>query len=197
MFNTPYSDTCSMVGLALGETIIMARRLGDKNISMYVGIWDKPVSGPHEVRGRTFRVIGYGNVGSQLPMLAERPSMKVYFYGIADHLVLGNVTRVCSLQELFELCETTTIYMDGRAPNAHMIGEREFSQMRSRTLFLNLYWGNVVDTGTLATALKSGRIASAAADVFPSEPENGEELLVSPLWDTPSVIPALHVGGPT
>ena len=123
--------------------------------------------------------------------------MKVYFYDIVDRLALGNATRVYSLQELFELCETITMHVDGRASNAHMIGEKEFSQMRPRTLFLNLCRGNVVDVDALAAALKSGHIAGAAVDVFPSEPKNREEPFVSPLQGIPNVILTPHVGGST
>lgn len=166
VFNAPYSNTRSVVELALGEIITMARRLGDKNANMHAGIWDKSANGSHEVRGRTLGIIGYGNIGSQLSVLAEGLGMKVYFYDIVDRLALGNATRVYSLQELFELCETITMHVDGRASNAHMIGEKEFSQMRPRTLFLNLCRGNVVDVDALAAALKSGHIAGAAVDVI-------------------------------
>ena len=197
MFNAPYSNTRSVVELALGEIITMARRLGDKNANMHAGIWDKSANGSHEVRGRTLGIIGYGNIGSQLSVLAEGLGMKVYFYDIVDRLALGNATRVYSLQELFELCETITMHVDGRASNAHMIGEKEFSQMRPRTLFLNLCRGNVVDVDALAAALKSGHIAGAAVDVFPSEPKNREEPFVSPLQGIPNVILTPHVGGST
>ena len=195
VFNAPYSNTRSVVELALGEIITMARRLGDKNANMHAGIWDKSANGSHEVRGRTLGIIGYGNIGSQLSVLAEGLGMKVYFYDIVDRLALGNATRVYSLQELFELCETITMHVDGRASNAHMIGEKEFSQMRPRTLFLNLCRGNVVDVDALAAALKSGHIAGAAVDVFPSEPKTREEPFVSPRQGIPNVILTPPGGG--
>ena len=106
VFNAPYSNTRSVVELALGEIITMARRLGEKNANMHAGVWDKSANGSHEVRGRTLGIIGYGNIGSQLSVLAEGLGMKVYFYDIVDRLALGNATRVYSLQELFERCET-------------------------------------------------------------------------------------------
>ena len=197
VFNAPYSNTRSVVELALGEIITMARRLGDKNASMHAGIWDKSANGSHEVRGRTLGIVGYGNIGSQLSVLAEAMGMKVYFYDVVDRLALGNATRVDSMQELFETCETISLHVDGRASNARLIGEREFAQMRPRTLFLNLCRGNVVDVDALAAALQSGHIAGAAVDVFPDEPKSKDELFVSPLQGISNVILTPHVGGST
>ena len=197
VFNAPYSNTRSVVELALGEIITMARRLGDKNASMHAGIWDKSANGSHEVRGRTLGIVGYGNIGSQLSLLAEAMGMKVYFYDVVDRLALGNATRVDSMQELFETCETISLHVDGRASNARLIGEREFAQMRPRTLFLNLCRGNVVDVDALAAALQSGHIAGAAVDVFPDEPKSKDEPFVSPLQGISNVILTPHVGGST
>ena len=197
VFNAPYSNTRSVVELALGEIITMARRLGDKNASMHAGIWDKSANGSHEVRGRTLGIVGYGNIGSQLSVLAEAMGMKVYFYDVVDRLALGNATRVDSMQELFETCETISLHVDGRASNARLIGEREFAEMRPRTLFLNLCRGNVVDVDALAAALQSGHIAGAAVDVFPDEPKSKDEPFVSPLQGISNVILTPHVGGST
>ena len=197
VFNAPYSNTRSVVELALGEIITMARRLGDKNASMHAGIWDKSANGSHEVRGRTLGIVGYGNIGSQLSVLAEAMGMKVYFYDVVDRLALGNATRVDSMQELFETCETISLHVDGRASNARLIGEREVAQMRPRTLFLNLCRGNVVDVDALAAALQSGHIAGAAVDVFPDEPKSKDEPFVSPLQGISNVILTPHVGGST
>jgi len=197
VFNAPYSNTRSVVELALGEIITMARRLGDKNASMHAGIWDKSANGSHEVRGRTLGIVGYGNIGSQLSVLAEAMGMKVYFYDVVDRLALGNATRVDSMQELFETCETISLHVDGRASNARLIGEREFAQMRPRTLFLNLCRGNVVDVDALAAALQSGHIAGAAVDVSPDEPKSKDEPFVSPLQGISNVILTPHVGGST
>ena len=197
VFNAPYSNTRSVVELALGEIITMARRLGDKNASMHAGIWDKSANGSHEVRGRTLGIVGYGNIGSQLSVLAEAMGMKVYFYDVVDRLALGNATRVDSMQELFETCETISLHVDGRASNARLIGEREFAQMRPRTLFLNLCRGNVVDVDALAAALQSGHIAGAAVDVFPDEPKSKDEPFVSPLQGISNVVLTPHVGGST
>lgn len=197
VFNAPYSNTRSVVELALAEIIAMARHLGDQNADMHAGRWNKSAIGSHEVRGRTLGIVGYGNIGSQLSVLAESMGMNVYFYDIVDRLALGNATRVDSLDELFETCETITLHVDGRPSNKNLIGAKEFAKMRPRTLFLNLCRGNVVDIDALAEVLRSGHIAGAAVDVFPSEPKVKDEPFVSPLQGIPNVILTPHVGGST
>ncbi|MDO5066335.1 MAG: phosphoglycerate dehydrogenase [Propionibacteriaceae bacterium] len=197
VFNAPYSNTRSVVELALGEIIAMARRLGDRSAGMHAGVWDKTAVGSHEVRGRTLGIIGYGNIGSQLSVLAEALGMRVYFYDLVDRLALGNATRVDSMEELFATCETISLHVDGRAANKNLIGAKEFAQMRPRTLFLNLCRGNVVDIDALAEVLRSGHIAGAAVDVFPSEPKSKDEPFVSPLQGIPNVLLTPHVGGST
>lgn len=197
VFNAPYSNTRSVVELALGEIIAMARRLSDRNADMHAGVWDKSAVGAHEVRGRTLGIVGYGNIGSQLSVLAEALGMRVYFYDLVDRLALGNATRVDSMEELFATCETISLHVDGRASNKNLIGAEEFAQMRPRTLFLNLCRGNVVDIDALAEVLHSGHIAGAAVDVFPSEPKSRNEPFSSPLQGIPNVILTPHVGGST
>src|SRR5580698_1668702 len=71
VFNAPFSNTRSVVELALAEIIAMARRLPEKNTQMHAGVWDKSAKGAHEVRGRKLGIVGYGNIGTQLSVLAE------------------------------------------------------------------------------------------------------------------------------
>ena len=196
-FNAPYSNTRSVVELAVGEIIALARRLADKNRNMHDGLWEKSAISSHEIRGRTLGIVGYGNVGSQLSVLAEAMGMRVYFYDVADRLPLGNARKVDSLDELLSKCETITLHVDGRASNTNMIGAREFALMPRRALFLNLSRGHLVDHEALADALKSGHIAGAAVDVFPKEPKKRDDQFVSPLQGIPNVILTPHVGGST
>ena len=197
VFNAPYSNTRSVVELAIGEIISMARRLTDRNRDMHAGVWDKSAGGSHEVRGRTLGIVGYGNIGSQLSIIAEALGMRVLFYDVADRLALGNARRVDSLDELLAEAETISVHVDGRAENKHLFGAAEFAKMRPRSLFLNLCRGPVVDIDALQEALVSGHIAGAAIDVFPSEPKSKGEPFVSPLQNVPNVILTPHVGGST
>jgi len=197
VFNAPFSNTRSVVELAVAEIISLARRLPEKNIGMHNGDWDKSAKGAHEIRGRKLGIIGYGNIGTQLSVIAESLGMSVYFYDIADKLAIGNAKRCSTLNELLESVETVTIHVDGRPGNNGFFGEEEFSRMNPRSLFLNLSRGFVVDHAALRANIESGHIAGAAIDVFPKEPKaNGEEF-VSELRGLDNVILTPHIGGST
>jgi D-3-phosphoglycerate dehydrogenase len=197
VFNAPFSNTRSVVELVIAEIIALARHLTDKNSQMHAGIWDKSAKGAHEVRGRSLGIVGYGNIGSQLSVVAESIGMRVYFYDIADKLALGNARRCETLDELLEVAETVTLHVDGRPGNAGLFGADQFAKMRRRSLFLNLCRGFVVDHEALREQLLSGRIAGAALDVFADEPNNAGDRFISSLQGLPNVILTPHVGGST
>jgi D-3-phosphoglycerate dehydrogenase / 2-oxoglutarate reductase len=197
VFNAPFSNTRSVVELALAEIISMARRLPEKTQQMHAGLWDKSATGAHEVRGRRLGIVGYGNIGTQLSVLAENLGMSVYFYDIADKLALGNARRCSTLHELLETAETVTLHVDGRDGNRGFFGEAEFAAMRPRSLFLNLSRGFVVDHAALRRNIESGHIAGAAIDVFPREPKARGDEFVSELRGLPNVILTPHIGGST
>jgi len=196
-FNAPFSNTRSVVELAIGEIIAMARRLTEKDTSLHKGVWDKNSKGAHEIRGRKLGIVGYGNIGSQLSVVAEMLGLQVYFYDTDDKLALGNAHRCDSLDELLETAEVITLHVDGRSGNAGFFGAEQFARMRPRSLFLNLSRGFVVDYDSLRDHLLSGHIAGAAVDVFPQEPKKRGEAFESPLQNIPNVILTPHVGGST
>lgn len=197
VFNAPFSNTRSVVELVIAEIIAMARHLTDKNAKMHQGIWDKSATGAHEVRGRTLGIVGYGNIGSQLSVVAEALGMRVLFYDVDDKLALGNARRCNSLEELLAEAETVSLHVDGRAGNAGLFGAAQFAMMRPRSLFLNLCRGIVVDHEALREHLLSGHIAGAALDVFETEPKVVGDPFNSSLQGIPNVILTPHVGGST
>ena len=197
VFNAPYSNTRSVVEMALAEIICLARRLVDRDRALHAGSWDKSAAGSHEVRGRTLGIVGYGNIGSQLSVLAEALGMRVLFYDLEEKLALGNAQACDSLEELLERSETVTLHVDGRAGNAGMFGAEQFSRMPRRSLFLNLSRGFVVDHEALRDHVLSGHIAGAAVDVFPEEPREQGDPFTSVLRGLPNVILTPHVGGST
>ena len=198
VFNAPFSNTRSVVELVLAEIIALTRRLTDKNAQMHAGLWDKSAAGSHEVRGRRLGIIGYGNIGGQLSVLAESLGMTVYFYDTADKLALGNAQRCGTMEELLEISDAVTLHVDGRPGNAGLFGEPEFAEMKPGSLFLNLSRGFAVDTLALRRNIKSGHLAGAAVDVFPQEPRSrGEEFHSELRQGLPNVILTPHVGGST
>jgi len=185
------------VELVIAEAIAMARRLTERDRAMHDGVWDKSATGSHEVRGRSIGIVGYGNIGSQLSVVAETLGMHVFFYDTEDKLALGNARRCSSLEELLDSVETVTLHVDGREGNAGIFGAEQFARMRPRSLFLNLSRGFVVDYDALRDAIVSGHLAGAAVDVFPTEPKSRGDRFDSPLRGLPNVILTPHVGGST
>jgi D-3-phosphoglycerate dehydrogenase / 2-oxoglutarate reductase len=197
VFNAPFSNTRSVVELALAELISLTRRLTDKNAALHAGVWDKSAAGSHEVRGRRLGIVGYGNIGAQLSVLAEDLGMTVCFYDIADKLALGNARRCGSLDELLENVDVVTLHVDGRPGNSGLFGEPQFARMRDGSLLLNLSRGFTVDHGALRRHLESGHLAGAAIDVFPDEPNRRGDEFTSELRGLPNVILTPHIGGST
>ena len=197
VFNAPFSNTRSVVELAIAEIISMTRRLTEKNSLMHDGVWDKSADGAHEVRGRTLGIIGYGNIGTQLSVLAENLGMQVLFYDTADKLALGNARRCIAIGDLLAESDVVTLHVDGRPSNQNLFGEAEFARMRRDSLFLNLSRGFVVDYAALRKHIEAGHIAGAAVDVFPVEPKGRGDEFVSELRGLPNVILTPHIGGST
>ncbi|PIV11004.1 phosphoglycerate dehydrogenase [Candidatus Roizmanbacteria bacterium CG03_land_8_20_14_0_80_35_26] len=197
VFNAPYSNTRSVVEIAIGEIIMLYRRIFEKNKKLHQGIWDKLVKNCFEIRGKKLGIIGYGNIGSQLSVLAENLGMEVYFYDAVDKLALGNAIKCESLKELLGKVNVVTLHVDGRETNKNLIGYKEFKLMKDKVLFLNLSRGFVVDIKALADNIKNGKIAGAAIDVFTNEPRKNNEKFICQLQNLPNVILTPHIAGNT
>jgi D-3-phosphoglycerate dehydrogenase len=197
VFNAPFSNTRSVVELTLAELIVLARRIPEKNPKMHQGEWDKSASGSFEIRGKTLGIIGYGNIGAQLSVVAEAVGLKVVYYDMAEKLQLGNAVKVKSLDELLPLADIVTLHIDGRPENQDFFGAKEFALMKPGALFINNARGHVVDVQALAAALRSGQLGGAAIDVFPYEPKTNSESFESELRGLPNVLLTPHIGGST
>ncbi len=196
-FNAPFSNTRSVVELAIGEIIALTRRLTERDKALHAGVWDKSARGAHEIRGRTLGIVGYGNIGSQLSVVAEALGMRVVFYDTAEKLALGNAHRLESLDELLAVADVVSLHVDGRPGNAGLIGRDRFERMRPGSLFLNLSRGFLVDYGALREAIAAGHVAGAAVDVFPDEPKAQGDPFDSELRGLANVILTPHIGGST
>lgn len=197
VFNAPFSNTRSVVELALSEIIILMRNIFDKSNSLHKGIWDKSAKGSYEIRGKKIGIIGYGKIGSQLSVLAEDLGMEVYYYDVLDKLALGNAKKCYTLSELLKKAEIITLHIDGNTRNTNYIGEKEFKQMKNGVIFLNLSRGHVVDIHSLVKNISNGKIKGASIDVFPDEPSGNEDKFISELQNLPNVILTPHIGGST
>ncbi len=197
VFNAPYSNTRSVVELAIAEIIMLMRNLPDKTESMKKGSWDKSATNSFEIRGKKLGLVGYGNIGTQLSVVAEAMGMEIYFYDLVDKLAIGNAKKCDTLEELLNLSDIVSLHVDGRPENKNFIGEKEFSQMKDGVTFLNLARGFVVEIPALVQALQSGKVRGAGVDVFPQEPKNNQEEFVSELRIMNNVILTPHIGGST
>ncbi len=197
VFNAPFSNTRSVVELAIGEIILLTRNLPDRIGEMHQGVWNKSAKGSNEVRGKKLGIVGYGNIGAQLSVVAEALGFDVYYYDLVEKLALGNATKCKSLDELLQKVDVITLHVDGRKENKNMIGEHEFQQMRDGAIFLNLARGQVVDVDALKKHIESGKIRGAGIDVFPKEPKTNKEEFESVLRGLPNLILTPHIGGST
>ena len=197
VFNAPYSSARSVVELALGEILLLYRRAFEKSQLQHKGMWAKSAKDAHEIRGKKLGIIGYGNIGSQLSVLAEMMGMEVYFYDLVEKPALGNAKKCNSLEELLTIADVVSIHVDGRKSNTNLISEKEFKRMKDGALFINLSRGFIVDLEALAKYITTGKIKGAAIDVFPKEPKSNEEPFISPLQNLPNVILTPHIGGST
>ena len=195
VFNDPHSNSRSVAELALGQIIMLMRRIFAASTEMHGGQWNKTAAGAHEVRGLVLGIVGYGRIGSQLSDLAEALGMRVIFSDVTDVLARGNAKR-CSFEEVLRQADIVSLHVDGKPRNRNLFGDGEFRMMKSGACFLNLSRGFVVDHEALARYLRDGRISGAAVDVFPNEPE-ARGPFASPLQGLPNVILTPHIGGST
>lgn len=195
VFNDPHSNSRSVAELAMGEIILLLRRTFEASTQLHGGVWNKSSAGSHEVRGLTLGIVGYGKIGSQVSDLAEALGMRVVFHDVAHVLARGNA-RPVSFRELLATADVITLHVDGKMQNQDLFGEEEIIGMKDGTCLINLSRGFVVDHEALARHLKSGKLAGAAVDVFPQEPESGASFS-SPLRGLPNVILTPHIGGST
>lgn len=197
VFNAPFSNTRSVVEMAIAEIIFLMRNFHDKSLGMHQSKWDKSATGSFEIRGKKLGILGYGNIGAQLSVLAESMGMDVYYYDVIEKLALGNATKLDSLDELLLTCDVISLHVDGRKENKNLINEAKIGLMKKGAYLLNLSRGHVVDIKALKQALDSGHLEGAALDVFPEEPKNNDEPFVSELIGTRNTILTPHIGGST
>jgi D-3-phosphoglycerate dehydrogenase len=197
VFNAPYSNTRSVAELVLAEAILLLRGVPEKTTLMHEGVWKKTAAASFEVRGKTLGVVGYGNIGSQLGVLAEGLGMNVIFHDVVRKLNLGNARQVDSLDELLNQADVVSLHVPANPSTVNLMDARALDQMKPDSVLINASRGNVVDIPSLANRLREGRLLGAAIDVFPEEPKSNNEPFRSELKGLPNVILTPHIGGST
>ncbi|MBX7230163.1 MAG: phosphoglycerate dehydrogenase [Burkholderiaceae bacterium] len=197
VFNAPYSNTRSVAELVLGQLILLLRGIPEKNALVHRGGWSKSAEGSWETRGKTLGIVGYGNIGSQLSVLAESLGMQVVYYDVVSKLPLGNARQLPSLEELLAAADVVSLHVPELPSTRNMMTATQFALMKKGAVFINAARGSCVDIDALAAALETEHIGGAAIDVFPQEPKSNEEEFVSPLRAFDNVILTPHIGGST
>lgn len=197
VFNAPYSNTRSVAELVIGLSIILIRKIIDKNNAAHQGIWLKEAKGSFELRGKTLGIIGYGNIGSQVSVMAESLGMKVLFFDVETKLPLGNANIAKSLKDVVSKSDIITLHVPETNQTKNLISKQVIKQFKEGSILINYARGEVVDLEALADALKNKQLAGAAIDVFPWEPEKNGDKFSTPLQNLPNVILTPHIGGST
>ncbi len=197
VFNAPFSNTRSVAELVIGQSILLLRGIPEKNALLHRGVWNKAAKGSFETRGKKLGIVGYGNIGSQLSVLAESMGMKVYLYDVVSKLPLGNAVQMDTLEELMRECDVVSLHVPETPQTQDMIGAKQLGWMKSEAVLINASRGSVVAIDALAQALETKAIAGAAIDVFPQEPKSNDEEFVSALRQFDNCIITPHVGGST
>lgn len=196
VFNSPYSNTRSVAELIIANSIMLLRRIPEKNKKAHEGIWLKDAKSSYELRGKTIGIIGYGHIGTQVSVMAESMGLRVIYYDVEPKLPLGNARSV-SMEELLSTADIVTLHVPGTAQTHMMMGEEQFVQMKDGVIFQNLARGTVVDIDALRAAYLSGKVGGAAIDVFPVEPKQKGPGFESPLQGLENMILTPHIGGST
>jgi D-3-phosphoglycerate dehydrogenase len=197
VFNAPFSNTRSVAELVIGQTILLLRRIPEKNALTHRGKWEKAAQGSFETRGKILGIVGYGNIGAQVGILAESVGMQVHYYDIERKLPLGNAKAAVTLEDLLKIADVVTLHVPGGSVTENLITRERLALMKSSAILINASRGGVVDINALHDALVEKRLGGAALDVFPVEPRNEKEEFISPLRGLDNVILTPHIGGST
>jgi D-3-phosphoglycerate dehydrogenase len=197
VFNAPYSNTRSVAELVVGLCVVLIRKIADKNAAAHRGVWLKDAAGAFELRGKTLGIVGYGNIGSQVSVMAEALGMNVVYYDVLTKLPHGNAKQIRNLKELLGQSNIVTLHVPSDATTRSMMNAETLRAMPKGAILLNYSRGDVVDLDALKTAIETGEISGAAIDVFPDEPEKNGDAFSSDLQNLPNVILTPHVGGST
>ncbi|MDI9337192.1 MAG: phosphoglycerate dehydrogenase [Alphaproteobacteria bacterium] len=197
VFNAPYSNTRSVAELVIGVSIMLIRRIPEKNNAAHSGVWLKEATNSRELRGKTLGIIGYGNIGMQLSILAESLGLKILYYDIETKLPIGNAIQVKTLTELVSKSDLISLHVPDNASTKNLIQKNLLKKFKKGSILINYARGEVVHINDLKWAIDNEIISGVALDVYPIEPEKNGDPFLLPLQGYPNVILTPHIGGST
>jgi D-3-phosphoglycerate dehydrogenase len=197
VFNAPYSNTRSVAELVIASSIMLIRKIPDKNKAAHEGVWLKESKGSYELRGKTIGIVGYGNIGSQVSILAEAFGLKVIFYDAETKMPLGNAEAKKTLKDVLSNADIITLHVPDLPSTKNMINKTNLKYFKKGSILINYARGEVVDLVALSKALQDGQLSGAAIDVYPTEPEKNGDKFTTPLQGLSNVILTPHIGGST
>ncbi|HWS24424.1 MAG TPA: hydroxyacid dehydrogenase [Anaerolineales bacterium] len=189
--NTPLASTNSVAELTIGLMFALARHIVQAANSVKGGKWEKKAFDGIELSGKTLGLIGFGNIGKAVATRATALGMKVIAYDPYIKETMGYEV-IQDLKELLSRADFLSLHMPRTAETTKMIGKNEFEIMKDGVRIVNCGRGGIVDEQALYEALVSGKVASAALDVFENEP-----LTDLTLVQLPNVICSPHIGAST
>ncbi|KAJ3213413.1 hypothetical protein HK099_007403, partial [Clydaea vesicula] len=165
IFKAPYQHQHSIAELVKLKKIFLTE-------DIHSGFWRKVSDGCHEVRGKVLGLVGYGQIGSQLGVMAEALSMRVIFYDDVSLMPIGRAEEK-SLNEVLSTSDFVTVNVSDRKDNIKFIGRNELNLMKKGSYILNASFSEAIDLVALAEALESKHLNGAALDSFSDDIVNG------------------------
>jgi D-3-phosphoglycerate dehydrogenase len=195
VMNTPGGNTISTAELTFSMLMALARKIPQAHASMKAGEWNRKAFQGVELFGKTLGVLGMGRIGSEVARRAIAFGMRVFAYD--PYLALSRAkalqVELVELEELYARCDFITVHMPMTDETKGMIGAAAFEKMKEGVRILNCARGGIVNEADLHAAIKSGKVAGAALDVYEKEPPPGE----FSLRELPQVIMTPHLGAST
>ena len=186
--NAPESTVVSAAEHTIALLLAVARNVPQAHAALKGGAWERGRFAGVELSGKTLAVLGFGRIGRQVARRALALGMRVLAYdpfvGPERFRELG-VEHVGTLDEAYAAADFLTLHLPLTDETRHVLDERAFARMRDGVRIVNAARGELVDEDALAAAIRSGKVAGAALDVFGSEPYSGpllelEEIVVTP-----------------
>jgi D-3-phosphoglycerate dehydrogenase / 2-oxoglutarate reductase len=196
VMNTPGGNTISAAEHTIALLLALARHIPAADLSLKSGKWERSKFTGVQLAGKTLGVVGLGRIGREVARRASGLDMKVIGFDpflAVERAAQFGVEAVHRIEELLPRCDFMTVHVPLTDATRLMIGPKEIAALKIGCRVLNVARGGVIDETALADALKAGRVAGAAIDVFSVEPPPAD----LPLLRAPNIVVTPHLGAAT